>query len=112
MARLVLTLGCRGWLVYRRFPVMDHRVIVGIETLPAGEVVEQGHRLARRLEQGPGDRIMVEQSGQRVADRGARRGIAGKEFVAEEVGPAVDEGGYADEHQIPAEPDRVENAAG
>src|SRR5215831_5244883 len=93
-------------------PAVDYGVVVGVDALPPGEVVEHGRGRAGRLEQGPGDRVIVEQSGQRAADRGARRSIAGEEFVAEEVGSAVDEGGYADEHQIAAEPDRVENVAG
>ena len=91
---------------------MDHGVVVAVDALPSGEVVEQDRGRARRLEQRPGDGVMVEQPGQRLADPSARRGIAGEEFVAEEVGPAVDEGGYADERQIPAEPDRVEDVAG
>src|SRR5215472_19382907 len=95
-----------------RVPAVDYGVVVAVDALPPGEVVEHGRGRARRLEQGPGDRVMVKQPGQFLADPSARRGIAGKEFVAEEVGPAIYEGGYADEHQIAAEPDRVENVAG
>src|SRR5215472_14793401 len=107
LANPILTPKLRKFRVLRT-PAVDYGVVVAVDALPPGEVVEYGRGRARRLDQGPGDRVMVEQPGQCLADPSARRGIAGKEFVAEEVGPAVDEGGYADEHQIPAEPVRVD----
>src|SRR5262245_17866479 len=72
-------------------------------------MVEQADRRALRLEQGPDDGVLVEQIGQRLADSTPGRDVALQKRIAKEIGTAVDKARNADQQQIAAETDRVED---
>src|SRR5438094_8415149 len=86
----------------RRMAAVDDGIGVGIDPLPAGEMIEQTRGRALRLEQSPGDAIVVEQIGQWLADRVPRRDIPLQKSVGKEVGTAVDEERDAGRPQVPA----------
>src|SRR5271170_5339501 len=90
-------------------PHMDHRLVVGVDTPPAGQMVERGNCRRLRLEQGPSNVITVEKIAKhrRVAAFGGE--VGGEEIVAVQLNPSVDKSRDAREDQIAAKGLAVED---
>src|SRR5882724_7753386 len=93
---------------------VNHRILVGISPVPAGQAVENLHPYIVRLEQGPGDIVLRQEIEKQLPVTGLGRLENGIAEAAEEelIGAPVDEGPDAVEDQRPAEIVEIHHTAG
>src|ERR1700688_2822635 len=91
---------------------MDDGLAIGVGAAPAWQAVERGDRGRLDLQQGPGDMVAVEKTGERSGVALFGGDVRGEKIVAVHLDPPVDKDGHAGEDQIAAKGFAVENGAG